>query len=542
MSVQQISLSEQDAYVLRRALARLETKDLPVSPGVALLLSGLDMQQSADWNRLSEIINKFPDLQKQVLAHDPKGPAPEQTATATDDEVVYIPPLPVYSRLSDESRKAAEGVGRWQQDYRRWATQRSPMTPAHFVETGGVWALGLAVGRRCCIHLHKPIFPNEYVMWVADSTVYSKTTGLEAVIDLVDAAMPHMRLPEQSTPEALVSMLSGETPENFDQLPEREQQIDREGRRFAAQRGIILDEVSSLLGSGRRDHMRGIDEMFMRFYDGGRYSYTTRNKGKIVIPQGQIALLGGTTPSSLSRNITLDNWFDGKLARWLFLFPEDDPVYQPDTGDYDPPADLVSRLVKLHRQSLPPPSEESVETGQKSGPVIYASMTPEAMTVYKNYFKAVRYEMLLKQHGLDPRLRASYGRLHVHMMKLALALACVDWSEAGAKGVPVIELGHAVSGQQWAEISRACLHRMLHVMSEGSDVQTGIRVIEVLSRHPQGLPLWDLNRRSGIAQKQLEQSLKTLMDAGEVELVSRQGRRGPAAKVYRIPEKTSQTV
>ncbi|MCZ7545736.1 MAG: hypothetical protein M5R40_20450 [Anaerolineae bacterium] len=87
------------------------------------------------------------------------------------------------------------------------------------VAAGGVFALGLAAARRCFLHLHEPIYPHLYVLWVAHSSIYKKTTGLAAIADLVRRVMPHMLLPEEMSPESFVNSLAGGKPENFDSLP-----------------------------------------------------------------------------------------------------------------------------------------------------------------------------------------------------------------------------------------------------------------------------------------------------------------------------------
>ncbi|MCZ7543304.1 MAG: YfjI family protein [Anaerolineae bacterium] len=219
------------------------------------------------------------------------------------------------------------------------------------VAAGGVFALGLAAARRCFLHLHEPIYPHLYVLWVAHSSIYKKTTGLAAIADLVRRVMPHMLLPEEMSPESFVNSLAGGKPENFDSLPPFQQQVIAEGRRFAGQRGILLDEASSLFGASRKDYMQGQDEMIMRLYDApAEYSRELRSVGRVTVRHAALSILGATTPVAMARTVKEDAWADGMMARLAMLCP--DGLMPYDLGDGDPgncpDANLVALCQRYH--------------------------------------------------------------------------------------------------------------------------------------------------------------------------------------------------
>lgn len=84
-------LSDVDAYMIRRAMARMPIELDNVSPIVAMLLTGIDTSTPDGWNLLSDLVNKDAVIGAQVMAIDPKKPLPKS------DDSVYVPPLPGYA-------------------------------------------------------------------------------------------------------------------------------------------------------------------------------------------------------------------------------------------------------------------------------------------------------------------------------------------------------------------------------------------------------------------------------------------------------------
>jgi hypothetical protein len=57
-------------------------------------------------------------------------------------------------------------------------------------------AVGLAVARRCVLRPgFGEVFPNPYYLWVAPTTYYHKSTGLNAITDMMRDTVPHLLLP-----------------------------------------------------------------------------------------------------------------------------------------------------------------------------------------------------------------------------------------------------------------------------------------------------------------------------------------------------------
>ena len=83
----------------------------------------------------------------------------------------------------------------------------------------------------------------EFIVWVAPTTLFRKTTALEVARKMALKLMPHLLTVQDATPEAMLADLAGREPLHFDLLREADQALWKRGRNFAAQKGWILDEV-----------------------------------------------------------------------------------------------------------------------------------------------------------------------------------------------------------------------------------------------------------------------------------------------------------
>src|SRR3990172_2535217 len=185
MSTTSLQLTPMDAYVFRRVLSKLDIADaLKLSPVAKLLLETLDpLNNSAHWQMLQDMVTKDHQIMQQVMYIDPKSQPLEDK---TDSSELYVPPLPKAAQLDDTLSGAANEVGHFHRDCTDWLIQKSPMTPHIFLESAPLWAVGLAIARRCVLRLSfDDIYPNLYMLWVAPTTYYHKSTGLKAITRLV---------------------------------------------------------------------------------------------------------------------------------------------------------------------------------------------------------------------------------------------------------------------------------------------------------------------------------------------------------------------
>jgi len=469
-----------------------------------------------------------PELLRVVLAQDPNAP-PQPSETALTVPPSTILELPPAARLTPALGRAASTVGGWLGQYVEYVSQVSPRTPTIFHEAAGLWAGGLAIARRLRLPLaHGDIWPNLYTLLVAPTTLYAKSTGVRALVNLIDKAVPQLLLSSEFTPEALLSELAGKEPAALLSEDEETRNLWTAGRNFAAQRGVILDEASALFAGFRRDYMTGTAEMLLRLYDGpSLYRRHTRGGGFTVVRCASLSFLGATTPASLRRADVAAGWYNGLFARFALLTPSAAPVYALTDTRPDPPPTLVTALQRLASELLP------LSTFPDLPQVLDATMDREAFDGWQRYDKALIHDLLTSDDRPDGRLWGCYGRFPTKALKVALILAALDWA-GGVQSEPRITVAHWAKGQLVAEEWRASAHRMLDVLAGGDDErEQEDRVMRVLRRAGDGgMTAREVGLMLHIKRQVIEPILDGLADDGQLETFTPPGGR---AKRYRLP-------
>jgi hypothetical protein len=530
-----ITLAPHDAYVLARAMAGKEWQDLACSPVTRLFLSKLNLATQDDMNLLRRLLGSAG--MKAIWVVDPEGPAPEGTRPRTSD-VNTVPDLPPAVRLTADQKRQAAEVGRWLDEYVTWASQAANETPLRFHEGAGLWLAALAIGRRLYIHTpwRQRVFSNLYVMLVAVSTYYRKSAGLNLAHDLARAAMPHLILPQPGSPEAFMGMLGGVLPPNFEEIPARDRDRLTKGNRYAAQRGILRDELSALFKSFGRDYMQGMKELLMQLYDCPDYlDSNTNHRGLVVIRDAALSILGAATPAELSVSLSVGDWFNGTLARFVLLTPEPDYAERPAATDTVMPEGLVRLLRQLH-EALPAPPEADV-IGDPLPPVEPWSLVATDLWPPLHAYEQALRQMTEPNSPLDDRLRTVYGRLHVQALKVAIILAALDWVALGERrqNKPVVRAAHWYRAQQIAETWRASAHRLLHDLGENEEARLEVRILKLLAGQSSGLSVRSIYRTLRSPRKPVMEALKALEQDGQVaQDFMRHGQHGPKAECYRL--------
>ncbi|MCL4248310.1 MAG: DUF3987 domain-containing protein [Anaerolineae bacterium] len=513
----------QDAWAIKRRMVGLDlngSADL-LSPMVSALLSSIDTTTPDGFKLLQKIAASDPSISQLVLAADPHKPAPQKAALPE----VFVPPLHKSAVLTDEARQAAETSGRWLSEFSAWAIKRSPMTPPIMLEAGGIWLIGLATARRAYVQMHERIYPHLYIMWVAMTTRYAKSTGFHAVQAVAMHAFPYLIMPSESTPEALMSSLAGKMPDNFNDLPKFEKRLLEASRSYAAQRGMMIDEASSLLGASKKDYMQGLAEMLLLGYDApARLTRATKSGGYAAVYNLGLSILGATTPAAMARYVGPDRWEDGDMARYALLFPEGPMPYTDDIGDYLPPMDVVEQVKALHNRLPTPPSEDLYEVDTPPTPeTIALQMDESARAAFRKYRKAMVEAV---DRDLDVRLHGNYGRLPIMAVKVALSLALIDWAQQAKGNPPTIQIGHWARAQMIVESWRGSLHRLLDALAQTRDSRAQDRILVLLKYSPTGLTIRDLSRSTGLRSKEIEDAMGVLIESGDVQAIDHQNPNG----------------
>lgn len=530
-----VELTSQDTYILARALVGLPYNGIPLSPITRILLAQLDPKLPDDMQILRRILGQ--DLMLEILRVDPDAEPPDMPFHNTDLNVV--PELPEAVRLSQAQLEEAKQVGRWLDDYVRWAGGSANETPLNFHVGAGLYLAAIAVGRRLYIQTpwRQQVFPNLYIMIVAISTYYRKSAGLSLANEVARTAIPHMIMPQPGSPENFMSMLGGILPPNFSDIPQQDRARLEKGNRYAAQRGLLRDELSGLFKSMGKDYMAGLKELIMMLYDCPVYlDSNTNNKGLVVIREAALSILGAATPAELGHSLSTADWYNGNLARFSLLTPETD--YRERIADFDSkaPTELANRIRKLHEKLPEPPLPDAL--GEKKDTLAW-SLSADIWPQVHAYEQALR-TMTAPNASLDDRLRAIYGRMHVQAIKIAILFAALDWADDdNASPHPNVKAAHWYRAQQITEEWRASAHRLLAELGENEEVRLENRILGLLKTAGGSATVRDLYRTLRSSRKPVIEALKALEQDGRVVKVDLPPNPGKRSEAYRLSDEMS---
>lgn len=193
--------------------------------------------------------------------------------------------------------------------------------------------LATAVGRRLYGEASwgVKIYPNLYLMLVAGTTFYRKSTAYKLAEQVARQAILHMLMPTRGAPERFQEALAGRMPSNFNKLAREQQERLTKAQPFAAQRGLLKDEVDGLFGTiNKRDYMTGMKDLLIELYDCPDYFDKDTQTGLNIVENAALSILGVTTPASLSCAVSMGDWDNGLLIRFALLTPE--PNYAERTA------------------------------------------------------------------------------------------------------------------------------------------------------------------------------------------------------------------
>jgi hypothetical protein len=463
-----------------------------------------------------------------------RGVEPEAPTTAG------CPPLPAVAQAIYQD---AAPCGAWLDQYIAFATEAAPMTPRSFHEAAGLFAVAVAVARRVCLQIgdHETIYPNLFALFLAPSTVYHKSTGLRLLEGVLQAAgLTHLLLPRKGSPEALVADLD---PYKLPGKKTRDMELFLQRRAFAAQRGYLRDEVSSLFASFKREFNAGLLELILALYDSpAYYDEVTISRDEVVIRDACLSFFGASTPIEMGPHLSENAlWGNGLWARFALIAPDEAPVYdfyRPSVQGLIPLGVGLRQMYRLFPSPRaefvagdpenPDPLEKQdhivVEGQQPASPV---TLAPGVWEAWEAYSRATGHTMLVSG-GIDGELHANYGRFGTKLIKVAMLLAVMDADE-----LPVtVELAHLARAQQIVEGWRASLHRVWNTNAETSEARLTRRVSDRLKATKQGMTCHQLTRLLRSNTKETTEALVALEKAGQVVMQQSTGANGRRVEVW----------
>ena len=421
----------------------------------------------------------------------------------------------------------------WLAAYMAWAGRTGNQTPMLFHQAAGLWLLATAVGRR--LYGEAPwgirLYPNLYLMLVAGTTFYRKSTAYKLAEQVARTAIPHMLMPTPGSPERFQEALAGRMPNNFEKLTQEQQDRLTRAQPFAAQRGLLKDEVAGLFGAiNKRDYMTGMKDLLMELYDCPDYFDKDTQSGLNIVENAALSILGVTTPAGLGSAVSEADWSNGLLIRFALLCPEKNYQERPAAQAYQPvPQTLIDTLRVLHER-LPAPEQTAM--GVK--PPAALRLEVKCWSACQAYGDRLRQLCDPKRETeLDDRLKGVYGRLHVQAFKLATLFAALDWLDT-SEPTPTVTEEHWQAGQGIAETWRQSAHQLLTQLDQSGEAVQEKRhqdqMLGLIREQGQlGIALRALYRRMHVTAKVGRQVAQELVKAGLVYEVRINGAEGYTA-------------
>lgn len=438
------------------------------------------------------------------------------------------PPLPeaaqaVYQHLAP--------VGLWLEQYVAFAVEAAPATPRSFHEALGLFAASAVIARRLHVRMGLlNIFTNLYLMILAPSTWYRKSSGWDVLTNLLEEAeLSHYLLPESMTPESMTQEMSLNIPPQVLATAEELRQQWLLERAFAAQRSMMVDEVSGWFDGFKRDYNTGLAAQFLKFYDCPRNPGTRQTKAewRTIIRNVYLSFLGVSAPSSMSDHLSNKRlWTDGTWARFAIILPDRPPVFDfyPD-AIMNVPAHLlrgINRLANLFSVPLALLSEEEDTDGSKhkvvkllhEEPPQLIDLPQEVRAAWEAYAYAC-FQMTLEPDLIEEELRANYGRLPTQAIKVAMILAALDTEHPPVQ----LTLAHWAKAQQIVEDWRYSLHLLRHKSAASQGQRDLDKIVSFLNgKGADGAKTRDIARKTHLKVEELRRYMEELSRQGLVEL------------------------
>jgi len=198
--------------------------------------------------------------------------------------------------------------GSWLEDYMKFT--KGQESPEMFHLWVGISVIASALERSVFLNRgYYTLYPNLYVILVADSAICKKTTATNIGVKLLeslDNAPPIFS--QKITPEALISSICGEC------IVDENNNITKNATAI-----VYGPELSVFLG--REAYSSGLVSILTSLYDcPDEWEYETIGRGKDVAYNTCINMLGASTPEWLRLSIPPDAVGGGFTSRVLFVY------------------------------------------------------------------------------------------------------------------------------------------------------------------------------------------------------------------------------
>lgn len=316
----------------------------------------------------------------------------------------------------------------WLQGYLDYtATQESP-------ESLHLWTalsvISSALRRRVFIeHEYYKIYPNTYVILVAESARVRKSTAMDLGRDILLDACPDIKIMRDSmTSQGLIKALNKKT-----NIVDGNGQIKEEMRSDVS---IFADEVANLFSYDKIRAAQMVIFLTRSYSCPAIYDHTTARDSTVRLHNLYPVFLGGTDPHNLK--VLPPDAIGGLTGRIIWVIERErrhnNPGWKRDSESATRRA-LIKEMLIHDLQRI----------AALEGEVTVAD---DAQNLYDSW-----YEALSSRGNTDPSVDAFYQRCHTTALRLAI-LKCVSETDSLRLSIKHMRAGIALIEQQLPEMQR----------------------------------------------------------------------------------------
>lgn len=357
-----------------------------------------------------------------------------------------------------------------------------------FAAWTGLAMVGATMGRATWLDMGTfAVYPNLYVVLVAASGSFRKSTVINLAESLMVVDPPLNFISTSLTPEAL-----------FRSMVRAEREVTVEGgvKEWRTEGVVIADELATFLN--KNSYERGIAPYLIRFFDCKKQvEYETLKRGKEVARNVCMSMLAGSTADLLRDAVPVDAVGSGLTSRMLFIFTDQlpPPVARPITTPEDAQRrqDIVSALQCIRNLSGP------------------ATLLPETWELYEKEYVEHRKSPFMA----SPVLSGYASRWHYHALAISMILSASDDPLQERLVVQPRHFIHATKLLAAAEVHMPKVMTLITATERGAQVELLSMYIHLV---PEGVRK-DMLLRSvshRISLREFEEAISTLVASGRI--------------------------
>lgn len=357
--------------------------------------------------------------------------------------------------------------------------------PPLFAMWSAIGAISCALGRRLWLDMGTyTIYPNMYVVLVAGSGRYRKSTSINQAKKIIRELAPKPNLIAQKvTPEALIEAIR-----TISVNPEK--LLAEEATGF-----VLVDELSTFLN--RSSYESGLAPLLIQFFDCEDFEYRTKSRGVEVAKNTCLGMLGASTVDWIRSAIPEDAVGGGLTSRMIFVYVNTPTKPVAITSFSQEKRLLLDRLIK-----------QLTEISSYSGAI---TLTPDAWKRYESTYNRF-YET---SPFYDEKNLSGYAsRRHMHWLKVALAF-CVAKNQSRMITVEHLEAAERVL--IGAEATMSLVLDLITATDAGNATGMILNVIRNRKTVSRSQLLSAVAHR--ISARELTDIVDTLIAMGSIEMV-----------------------